>query len=141
MLNDPGNHLATGTAEGPLVCLPQMLLQGGCAPSVIQQTIGSNYLKAYNRRGGQALVPTLSVYTITDNIIQPEIIDPTSDLPGATVASVQELCGLLKVDDHFTMTVSAAAFHLIADSISHSGIPDRSRFRPSWCTYLTDGIQ
>jgi hypothetical protein len=105
-------------------------------------------------------VPTLSVYTITDNIIQPEIIDPTSDLPGATVASVQELCSLLKLDDHFTwvrgssrrrrrtdtfasssMTVSAPAFHFIADTIQHGGIPDRSRFKPSWCSYLTDGIQ
>jgi hypothetical protein len=79
-----------------------MILQGGCGPSVIQQTIGSNYLAAHNRKGGRAVVPTLSVYTITDDVIQPEIIDPTSDLPGATVASVQELCGLGRLDDHFT---------------------------------------
>jgi hypothetical protein len=133
--------ILSGTAEGPLVCLPQMILQGGCGPSVIQQTVGSKYLKAHNRRGGSALIPTLSVYTITDDIIQPEIIKPTSALPGATVASVQELCTLLRLEDHFTMTVSPVAFHFIADTITHGGVPDRSRFDPRWCSYLTDGIE
>jgi hypothetical protein len=114
---------ALRTAEGPLLCIPQMLLQGGCQPSVIQyvtfhfvqrqlltlvcrQTIGSKYLKAQNTRGLQALVPTISVYTIQDDIIQPEIINPTSVLPGAaTSVSVQELCGLTYLADHFTSVI------------------------------------
>lgn len=39
------------------------------------------------------------------------------------------------------MTVSPVAFHFIADTIQHGGVPDRSRFDPSWCSYLTDGIE
>lgn len=67
-----------------------------------RQTVGSNYLKAQNKRGLQALVPTISVYTATDDIIQPEIINPTSELPGAaTSITVQELCPLY-LADHFT---------------------------------------
>lgn len=77
----------------------------GRAPltSIPRQTVGSKYLQAQNKRGLHALVPTVSVYTITDDIIQPEVINPTSVLPGAaTSVSVQELCGLTYLADHFT---------------------------------------
>lgn len=48
-------------------------------------------------------MPTVSIYTIQDDIIQPEIINPTSVLPGAASSvSVQELCGLTYLADHFT---------------------------------------
>lgn len=81
-----------GTAEGPLLCTAQALAQGGCAPSVHQQSVGSNYLKAQNNgEGGAALVPTTSIYTIFDEIIQPEIINPTSELPGAVNLRIQGL--------------------------------------------------
>lgn len=69
--------------------MQQNLLEGGCVPSVIQQSVGSHYLAAQNARGGVALVPTTSIYTILDDIIQPEVITPTSDLPGASVITVQ----------------------------------------------------
>ena len=71
------------------MCTGQALLQGGCEPSVIQQSVGSDYLRASNRKGGYALVPTTSVYTITDDVIQPELINPTSDLAGASVITTQ----------------------------------------------------
>jgi hypothetical protein len=71
------------------LCTGQDLLQGGCEPSVIQQSVGSNYLQAQNRAGGSALVPTTSIYTIFDDIIQPEIINPTSELPGALNLRIQ----------------------------------------------------
>jgi hypothetical protein len=47
-------------------------------------------------------VPTVSIYTIQDDIVQPEIINPTSVLPGASSVSVQQLCGLTYLADHFT---------------------------------------
>jgi hypothetical protein len=56
---------------------------------VIQQSVGSNYLAALNSHGGSALVSTTSLYTLDDDIIQPEVGDPTSNLPGASVISVQ----------------------------------------------------
>ncbi|WVF66956.1 hypothetical protein IAT40_001699 [Kwoniella sp. CBS 6097] len=78
-----------GTAEGPLLCTGQDLLQAGCEPSVLQQSVGSHYLAAQNSKGGSALVTTTSLYTLEDDIIQPEIVNPTSSLPGASVISVQ----------------------------------------------------
>jgi hypothetical protein len=81
--------MVVGTAEGPFLCTGQDLLQGGCEPSVLQQSVGSKYLAAQNAQGGAALVTTTSIYTLTDDIIQPEVINPTSDLPGAIVISTQ----------------------------------------------------
>ncbi|OCF40558.1 hypothetical protein I317_05649 [Kwoniella heveanensis CBS 569] len=78
-----------GTAEGPLLCTGQDLLQAGCEPSVLQQSVGSLYLAAQNSKGGSALVTTTSLYTLEDDIIQPEVVNPTSDVPGASVLSVQ----------------------------------------------------
>jgi hypothetical protein len=78
-----------GTAEGPFLCTGQDLLQGGCEPSVLQQSVGSHYLAALNNAGGDAFVGTTSIYTIDDDVIQPEILTPTSRLNGAAVISVQ----------------------------------------------------
>lgn len=88
----------TGTGEGPLACLTQDLTAGGCEPSVIQQTVGSHYLNAQNSKGNQALVPTTSLYTIEDDIIQPEVgPSPTSNLPGASVITVQRALAWLSM--------------------------------------------
>lgn len=88
---------STGTGEGPLSCAATSLLNGGkgCAPSVWQQSTGSHFLGALNAKANKPLVPTTSVYTLTDDIIQPEIINPTSVVPGAANYAVQDLriCG------------------------------------------------
>lgn len=72
-----------GTTLGPLACLPQQLLLGGCGASVLQQSIGSNYLAAQNSAGGSALVPTTTISTLLDEIVRPQLVDSTSDLPGS----------------------------------------------------------
>lgn len=129
---------------------------------MIQQTVGSHYLNAQNSKGNQALVPTTSLYTIEDDIIQPEIgPNPTSQLPGASVITVQressastgpfrvtsayaavglaEACGPLFVADHFTMIVTAPAFYLAVDALEHGGHASLSRFNPlTSCTFLVD---
>lgn len=55
-----------GTVEGPIACLAQDLLRGGCLPAIIQQTVGSHMLAAQNVRGNQSLVPTTSIYTYVE---------------------------------------------------------------------------
>lgn len=52
-----------GTVEGPLACLLEDILEGGCQAATIQQSVGSNLLAAQNTRGNQSLVPTTSIYT------------------------------------------------------------------------------
>jgi hypothetical protein len=112
-----------GTDEGPLLCVGQDLVQGGCEPGVLQQNVGSRYLAASQARGSSSFVPTTSVYTLYDDIIQPELINPTSRIGNSLVVPVQreyfcgcsprnglvmsslsllELCTLLSINDHFT---------------------------------------
>ncbi|GAA6063214.1 hypothetical protein JCM10212_006847 [Sporobolomyces blumeae] len=125
-----------GTAEGPLACAALTLAEGGCNPSVIQQSVGSNFLDAINARGNQALVGTTVAYTNHDDIIQPEIVPVTSRLNGASVYSVQSLCGPAYIQDHFTMTVSSAAYYLGLDALQHGGYASQSRFDKSSCAWI-----
>ncbi|KAL7421652.1 hypothetical protein Q5752_003421 [Cryptotrichosporon argae] len=126
-----------GTAEGPLLCVGQDLLEGGCEPGVLQQNVGSHYLAALNAQGGSALVSTTSLYTLYDDIVQPELTDPTSQLSGSSFLSVQDACTDAFLADHFTMTVTAPAFYLTYDALTHGGQASLSRFDASTqCTFL-----
>ena len=52
---------------------------------LIQQTVGSHYLAAQNALGNKAFVTTTSLYTLVDEIVQPEIgPSATSIVSGAT---------------------------------------------------------
>ena len=99
------------------------------------------------------MVPTTSIYTIFDDIIQPEIINPTSELPGALNLRIQgmsilqticrgglqpdlDLCGPGYVIDHFLMTVAAGPFYLTLSALENNGVADRSAFTLNECTYL-----
>jgi len=131
-----------GTLEGPFACLGLNLLEGGCEPSIIQQSVGSNYLAASNARGNTAFVPTTSVFTIEDDIIQPEIGPvPTSLLPNAQVASIQQLCSLAHVADHFTMTIDAGVFNVALSALtSPIGRADFSVAKPLTTCLLYPGV-
>ncbi len=75
-----------------------------CAASVHQQTAGSDYLGV---QADQALVPTTSIFTVQDEVIQPETgRNPTSDLDGASVIAVQDeaFCGADHDASHVEMT-------------------------------------
>lgn len=101
-------------------------------------------------------MPTTSLYTLTDEIIQPEVINPTSALPGSSLIAVQrrlpqsacrhavqaynsaEACPT-DVTDHFGMLVDAAAFYLAVDALTHGGQASLSRFNPlTMCSYLLE---
>lgn len=94
-----------GSIEGNANC---NAITKSCTPATWQQTMGSHYLAAQNHLGngggGRALVPTTSIYTQTDDIIQPETppLGPTSYLPGAFVHAIQDLdfCGYVLTPIH-----------------------------------------
>ncbi|GAA5846710.1 hypothetical protein JCM3766R1_002888 [Sporobolomyces carnicolor] len=134
-----------GTAEGPLACAAENLLSGGqgCNPSVIQQTVGSHFLAAINAKANKALVPTTSLYTHYDDVIQPEVIVPaTSYLSGASVHAMQDLnvCGPGYVADHFTMIVSSVAYALTVDALTHNGNADPSRINKAACFWAINDV-
>lgn len=61
-------------------------------------------------RGDKALVPTLSIWTRYDEVIQNEQEpNPTSRLAGAENHAIQDpdVCGPLELAEHFSMIVSA----------------------------------
>ncbi|GAA5937201.1 hypothetical protein JCM1841_002324 [Sporobolomyces salmonicolor] len=129
-----------GTGEGPLACAALDLTEGGCNPSVLQQTVGSHFLDAINSQGGVALVGTTVAYTKEDDIIQPEILPVTSRLSGASVFAVQDLCGPLYIADHFTMTVSSAAYYLGLDALENGGTASSSHFNQASCAWTLDDV-
>lgn len=60
-----------GTTLGPLVDAVQL---GGTAPSVIQQSVGSNFLAALAAKGGNYnWVPTTSISSRTDEVVRPQV--------------------------------------------------------------------
>lgn len=101
-----------------------------CQASLWQQSIGSNYLQALREDDFQQLVPTTTIWSHTDGIVNPP--QDNAQLPAATVLSVQDLCPL-RVTTHVQMTVDSAAFALALDALDHGGKASISRARSqSW---------
>lgn len=68
------------------------------AKAIWQQAQNSNFLRAQNTDANRPLVPTTSIFTLTDEVIPPEPYSST--LPGASNILIQNVC-LLHVVDHF----------------------------------------
>ncbi|KAK4048800.1 hypothetical protein OIV83_004566 [Microbotryomycetes sp. JL201] len=136
-----------GTTQGLLLCNPLNAgLNATCNPSVWQQTFGSKYLAAQNSpvagSGATALVPTTSIFTLTDEIVQPQLprAGASSYLAGAYVHAVQDLdfCGV-HAADHFSMVVDSAAFGLIkATLLNGAPLKDMSKFDKRYCFGIPD---
>ncbi|KAK4048801.1 hypothetical protein OIV83_004567 [Microbotryomycetes sp. JL201] len=125
-----------GTALGYFLTVPQFATE-----SIIQQTVPSRYLTAQNNPlgGGKALVPTTSIYTVTDDIVQPQFprAVASSNLPGASVHALQDLdfCGPAKLADHFTMLVDSAAYGLAFTTLEAGKPVPISAVDKGFCLY------
>ncbi|PWN48684.1 alpha/beta-hydrolase, partial [Violaceomyces palustris] len=120
-----------GTLEGSLACTLVRLREEGCTAALLQQTSGSNFLKALLARGDKALVTTTSIYTLTDDVIQNEVgPNATSILPGAANYFLQQIkiCGPSHVEGHISVLFDPAVFHLAFDAITHVGPASLERF-------------
>ncbi|KAM0792091.1 hypothetical protein ACM66B_004795 [Microbotryomycetes sp. NB124-2] len=131
-----------GTALGYFLTVPQFATE-----SIIQQTVPSRYLTAQNNPfgGGKALVPTTSVYTVTDDIVQPQSPQPiaSSNLPGASVHAIQDLdfCGPVSpasLADHFTMLVNSAAYGLAFTTLEAGRPVPISAVDKTYCLFNKD---
>jgi len=126
-----------GTELGNNDCTPAILENDGCVISVIQQSVGSNYINAQNVRGGTSFVPTSSIYTLGDDFVFPE--NPPSDavsiLSGASNIYLQQnnICGSGHVANHWDMIVDTAAYGLALDALTHDGLASASRFQSIYC--------
>lgn len=95
-----------------------------CQASLWQQSAGSNFLAALQADNFQALVPTTTIWSQVDGIVNPP--QANALLPGASSMSVQDLCPG-RLTTHTQMTVDAAAYALALDALTHGGIGSVSR--------------
>jgi len=106
-----------------------------CIPSVWQQSIGSNLLSALNR-GTEAPylgdVAYTSVYSLTDDIIQPALPTPTAAVAGGSNIAVQDICPGRYVG-HIQSAWDAAYYAVVMDALSHNGAADPARVDRSFC--------
>lgn len=117
-----------------------------CTPAVYQQTYNSRLISTLRRDGGDsAYVPTTTVYSQYDEVVQPQTGRGASgfigDANGVGVSNnlLQEVCqgqegagGFL----HEGVIYSATAYALIVDALTHDGPADIERVRGS-CSQTT----
>jgi hypothetical protein len=127
-----------GTVQTELLCPKLGAL--ACAPSIVQQKYTSNLIETFRKAGGaSAYVPTTTIYTATDEIVQPQhgrnasaYLQDTRDVRVLNV-ELQEHCPLFPqlVNDHISPLWGAPLMALIRDALTHDGPADISRI-PNW---------
>ncbi|KAJ1336183.1 hypothetical protein MN608_02931 [Microdochium nivale] len=139
-----------GTVQFEVMCPKLGLLS--CTPSCNQQRYSSNFIKVFRRTGASAFVPTTTIFSATDEIVQPQHGTGASgylrDDRGVGVLNVelQKVCPLASpalVNDHISPLWGAPLQALIRDALTHDGPADISRI-PTWkseCSKLAaDGL-
>lgn len=127
-----------------------------CVPSVIQQLYDSKFVATLRADGGDsAYVPTTHIYSVTDEIVQPQI-DPNAsgfinDVRGvgATNAQIQTICTpilpagtLIGGTTHEGVIYNALAYALAIDALTHDGPGrlDRIDIRSECAKFAADGL-
>lgn len=124
-----------GTVEAYLICpgFPTV----ACVPAAIQQAYESNFISTLRSDGGDsAYVPTTSIYSATDDIVQPQTgllaSGRINDARGVGVTNneVQVVClgrpaGLLYT--HPGVLFNPLAYALAVDALTHDGPGQPSR--------------
>ncbi|KAI7458855.1 alpha/beta-hydrolase [Hortaea werneckii] len=121
--------------------LAQLLCPGfetpGCTPAIAQQNYNSTFIATLRNNGGDsAYVPTTNIYSIFDEIVEPQQ-DPNAsgalnDIRAVGVSNVelQEICtaalpGGTPNNDHEGVLYNALAYALAIDALQHPGEPGR----------------
>jgi triacylglycerol esterase/lipase EstA (alpha/beta hydrolase family) len=106
-----------------------------CIASLWQQrTSGSQFLGALNR-GDETpgSVSYTSVFSLTDEIIQPAAPEPVASIRGASNIAVQDVCPGRYVG-HVQSASDAAYYGVVLDALTHVGPADPSRVDRNLCT-------
>lgn len=107
---------------------------GRCFASCWQMRQGSDYINALN--AGDPTpdgVDVTSLYTLTDELVQPQLPTSTSALEGASNIPLQSLCPGRPVDHVTISTGDAVGFALTVDALEHEGPADPGRFEVTTC--------
>lgn len=114
---------------------------GTATPAVWQQNYGSHLVTALANAGGlNAQIPTTSVYSATDEILQPEGPTPetaTSYLYGATNVRLQDVCGPAFVMGHVQHFTNSFVFKILqAHLASPTRMAQPASIRATDCSLL-----
>ena len=123
-----------GTELAPAICpsFPKL----SCAPSVLQQEYNSNYVRTLRENDGDsAYVPTTSLFSGFDEIVQPQSKNASAALKDARNVGVgnyqfQNLCPNNTAGRYYTHEGSLynpVGYALAADALKHGGVGDPSR--------------
>lgn len=75
-----------------------------------------------------------SIYTVTDQFVQPELVTPTSGLDGGRAIAIQDVCPG-RVVDHLGIIPDAVTYALVSDALAHpGGTADPARIDPAVCS-------
>lgn len=108
----------------------------GCKPAHRQMMMASNFLAALNAGDELGLAEhTTSIFSLTDELVQPQLPESTSALPGAANIAVQDLCPGRPVD-HVGLMRDGAVWILVLDALLHDGPADLARLNPLACVPL-----
>lgn len=107
----------------------------GCPPAIWQQSTGSNYMNAVNavETPYRPEVSYTSIYSLTDDIIQPAFPTPTAALAGASNIAVQDVCPGHYVG-HIQSAWDAAYYAIVMDALLHPGPADPGLVDRSYCS-------
>jgi triacylglycerol lipase len=108
-----------------------------CNPAVWQMTIGARFLAVLNA-GDETPGPAsyTSIYSLNDELVQPQEPRSTSGLDGARNVLVQDVCPARPVN-HVGMLHDPVAFALTLDALDHPGPADPSRIALPTCARVT----
>ena len=112
-----------------------------CPGAAQQMKQGSAFLGALNspdETPGE--VSYTSVYSLTDELVQPAAPEPTAAFDGASNIAIQDLCPG-RVGEHAAMAADAVAYAMVIDAFTQPGPADPARFDPLTCAKTSfDGV-
>ena len=122
-----------GTKLAPVICpsYPKV----SCAASVLQQMYDSNFVRTLRKDDGDsAYVPTTSLYSGFDEVVQPQSINASASLKDARNVGVgnyqfQKLCPNKTAGKFYTHEAlyNPLIWALAADALKHGGVGDPTR--------------
>jgi len=107
-----------------------------CAPAIWQQRTVSNFIAALNEQPTVPGVAYTSIYSLTDELVQPAAVDAVAVIPGGSNVLVQGLCPG-RPAHHIAPLFDAVYWSVMVDALTHDGPADSSRVPLTVCAQFT----
>jgi pimeloyl-ACP methyl ester carboxylesterase len=113
----------------------------GAPPAAWQMRTNSRFIAALNSEDETpGPISYTSLYTLSDELVQPVVPAATAAVAGGRNLLVQELCPG-RVVDHVGLAYDAAVHDMVIDAFTHPGTAEPGRFDRSTCLQLAfDGV-